>query len=192
MSETREIPHASEVTNQDLPSTNNEENPPVLTEEEKAQKEAIRTELVRKCRDYVQRYVENKSPGKIRYRALVKKRNNSYVFRYSPPSARGTPTTYFSQVVINRDTDECRFEYMRPKNHDRNLWYFPIWYMMNGFTKNASRTFQALNLEPVETSLTAVFEKLGYRVNYFGSARIGRVVCVEWDTLDQESTTENS
>lgn len=166
-----------------------------LSEEERQDKEQRRTELVRRCRDYIQSYIEKKAPGKIRYRNNVLKTNNSYVFRYSPPSKRGQRTNYFSQVVIDSNTYECRLEYFRPRRHEMNFWYFPIFYMMNGFTKNPARTFQALGLEPVQNSIRDVFKEKGYRVQYLYNRRIGNVVCVEWDRpedtqAEQPQTTE--
>ena len=180
-----EIPLATEVIRQE--DNENLDAPPEqveeeyeLTEEEKQAREAVRTELVTRCRDYVLSYVEKKAPGKIRYRANVLKMNNSYIFRYSPPAKRGQRTDYFSQVVINRDNNECRLEYFRPRRHDKNLWYFPIYYMMNGFTKNPVRTFQALGIEPVQNLVKQTFEDKGYRVQFMYNRRIGNVVCVEW------------
>lgn len=177
------IPLASEVKKQEeeVVDVDQPEEERELTPEEKAEKEAIRTELVRKCRDYIQSYIERKAPGKIRYRANVLNMNDSYVFRFSPPAKRGQRTRYFSQVVINRDTDECRLEYFRPRRHDKSLWYFPIYYMMNGFTKNPERTFQALGLETVQNSLRTVFEAKGYQVQYLYNRQIGNVVCVSWN-----------
>lgn len=183
-----QIPLASEVNH------NTEESKvevvPELTEEEKLAKETERTELVRKCRDYVQSYIERKAPGKIRYRANILNTTDSYVFRYSPPSKRGEKTDFFSQVVVDSDTNECRLEYFRPRRHDKNLWYFPIFYMMNGFTKNPTRTFQALGLEPVQNSIRDVFEGKGYRVKYIYSRRVGNVVCVEWGPETEPPTEE--
>lgn len=190
-----QIPLASEVNqNTETAETENPvaaEQVPELTEEEKQAKEAARTELVSKCRDYIHSYIERKAPGKIRYRANILNMTDSYVFRYSPPAKRGDRTDYFSQVVIDSDTNECRLEYFRPRRHDKNLWYFPIFYMMNGFTKNPARTFQALGLEPVQNSIRDVFESKGYRVKYLYSRRIGNVVCVQWGPEDQDNQAKN-
>ena len=144
-----------------------------LTEEEKKIKEQNRTQMVLKCRDYVHNYIEKKAPGKIRYRSNVLKMNNSYVFRFAPPAKRGQRTRFFSQVVIDRNTGDCRLEYFRPRRHDQNLWYFPIYYMMNGVTKNPARTFESLGIVPVNDSIKKVFEDLGYRVSFEYTRKIG-------------------
>ena len=196
MSEIRKIPSVSEINNQKVEKKQNEvteatkatEEIP-LTEEELQEKENLRNQIIKQCRDYVQYYIQNKAPGKITYSANIKGRNNSYIFRYSPPSKRGIKTQNFSQIVYDKEKNDCHFEYFRPEHHDHHLWYFPIWYMMNGFTKNAKRTFQALGIEPVETSLRQTFEQLGYNITYFGNNRIGRVVSVEWTTIATTTQT---
>lgn len=144
--------------NFDLPISSNRPNPqrekpfqnseknsppqrPVLTEEEKQKREANRTQLIDECRVFIRDFIVQRKPRP---------------FRYSPPAPQGAQTQYFSQICIDTSaetTNRFRLTNLRPMNHPPNLWYFPIYYMMNGFTKNPTRTFQALGLVPVEVEL---------------------------------------
>ena len=175
-----EIPHANEV--EDLPK---------MTEEELEDKERLRCGYIEDCRDYVLKFIKSKAKGKINYRANSLK-NNACIFRYSPPAKRGERTRYYSQVWYNVEKEEYGFDYERPPSHPKEIWYFPIWYMMNGFTKNPKRTFQAIGLVPVETFLRNLFESRGYTIKYYRNRHLddrtetGNLVVVEWGSNEKK------
>ncbi len=134
-----------------------------MTPEEKQVHEVYRTSLIKIARDFVHSYIEKRAGDKIYYNNNTLDRKSAVIFRFSPPVKRGEKTHYFSQVVVNAETKECHLEYSRPINHENKLWYFPIFYVMNGLTKNTQRTFEKLSLTSVQTSLGDMFQKLGYR-----------------------------
>lgn len=156
-----------------------------FTQEEQVARETLRNTYIEKCRDYVNAYIQKKAPGKIKYRAKVHQKTNCYIFRFSAPKPRGVKTRYFSQVVLNVEKNECYFDYQRPQNHPQEVWYFPIYYMINGFTKNPKRTFQAIGLEPVFNSLRSLFEGKGYQIKFirnrfYNENPTGNLILVEW------------
>lgn len=160
------------------------------SQEEREARERNRTELVLKCRDFIRDFIMKRAPGKMSYRLNVKKAKTAAIFRYSPPSSRGERTQYFSQVVIDKDTNQCSLAYFRPRNHPANLWFFPIFYMMNGFTKNSVRTFQALGLTPVEVELKEHFEP-NYQLRFYYSRQYGNSVSVFMDVTPPGTPSRN-
>jgi hypothetical protein len=171
-----------------------------MTPEDKIKKEQYRTDLIRQCRDFVFAYIENHAAAKIKHRNDVDKRTNAYIFRFSPPSPRGIQTTYYSQVTINAKTNACNFDRMRPHHHNNDLWFFPIFYVMNGVTKNPERTFTKLQLEPVIDQLRTLLEtpEKGYRnvsLRFLRDKQNNRlrdcnVVYVEWGAPRVVPTTQ--
>lgn len=179
------IPHASEIVQV-----------PEVSPEERMIKELMRNGYIMKCRDFVFRYIRKHAGGKIVYRNSLQK-NNAYIFRYSPPATRGTKTQYYSQVVYNTTTGGFSFDYQRPLNHGKEIWYFPVWYMMNGVTKNQKRQFSVIGLETVETLLRNLFESKQYVIKFYRNRiledgqQTGNLVMVEWDVVSSSTNAEN-
>ena len=169
------IPHASEIVQV-----------PEISPEELMMKELIRNGYISKCRDFVFNYIRKFAGRKIVYRNSLQ-RNNAYIFRYSPPAVRGTKTPYYSQVVYNTTTNTFSFDYQRPANHGKEIWYFPVWYMMNGNTKNKKRNFSALGIQTTESLLRTLFEEKQYGIKFFHNRTLpngentGNLVMVEWN-----------
>jgi hypothetical protein len=195
--DTLELPHANDITNivnKANLTTNYKRVEP--TEAELEERELSRIVHITNCVTYIFEYIKQTAPTKI-FSRVKTQLNNCYVYRYSPPAIRGQKTRYFSQVVYDIETQECRFEYFRPLRHNRNLWYFPIYYMMNGYTKNSERTFHELNINTVEQLLTDYFTNKGYRIKFFRNRIVdntptGNLVYVEWDDKSQIKTPELS
>lgn len=185
-----ELPNAADITS--IASKASLTNKiPEFDQQEQKQRELERTVYILNCVNYIFEYIKQIAPEKI-YKRVKNQLNNCYIYRFSPPIARGYRTRYFSQIVYDTDTQKCRFEYFRPLRHARNLWYFPIYYMMNGFTNNPHRTFDKLSISSVEQLLTEYFTNKGYRISFFRNRIInerptGNLIFVEWGP---KSTTE--
>lgn len=177
-----ELPNVSELTNYSF----NDQPTPYSTQSDE-EKEALRTSYIKACRDYTEKFIQRTSVEQIISRANDPDQSNSCdVFVFSPPNKRGYRTRFYSQVVYDTETQTCHFEYFRPVRHPRHLWYWPVYYVMNGYTKNPQRTFEALGLVPVEVSLDQWFTSKGYRVEFHRSQLVdgqptGNITRVEWD-----------
>jgi len=187
---TLELPNANDITNivNKANLTKNKKTEPSMAELK--EKELARTVYIINCVNYIFEYIKQTAPTKI-FARVKSELNNCYVYRFSPPAARGINTRYFSQVVYDTETQECRFEYFRPLRHGRNLWYFPIYYMMNGYTKNDQRTFQELSINTVEQLLIDYFINKNYRIKFFRNRIVdgnptGNLVYVEWDKQEPQ------
>lgn len=167
-----------------------------LTEEEKQEKERARTELISKCRDFIFRFIMQQAPRIMAKSLNERKSKKATIFKYNfIEQPQGERTRNFSYVVINKETERCHFAFFRPKDHsDDNLWYFPIAYMMNGFSLNSARTFQALGLTPVEVDIKKNFEQRSpkYTIRCFYSKQYGNSVCVYMDVTPTNTKTPSS
>ena len=175
------IPNASEIVQV-----------PEISPEERMIKELMRNGYIAKCRDFVFRYIRKSAGGKIVYRNSLHQ-NSAYIFRYSPPATRGVSTQYYSQVVYNTTTGGFSMDYVRPVNHDKEIWYFPVWYIMNGVTKTKKRQFQSIGLETVESMLRTLFESKQYGIKFYRNrfladgTQTGNIVMVEWNLPEAEN-----
>jgi len=152
------------------------------TQKSPEEREAERTEYIEKCRNYVFNFIMRQAPKKMHQRFVVQKENNAVVFRYSPPVANGQETAYFSHIIYDTESNQFSMAHTRPQNHPTTHWYFPIYYIMNGFTKNSSRTFQALGLKPVEVELREQPQFANYEVKFFYSRQYGNSVSIQQPT----------
>jgi hypothetical protein len=168
------IPNASEIIQSNLESP-----------EERMIKELMRNGYIMKCRDFVYRYIRTGAGAKIIYRNGQQK-NNAHIFRYSPPAARGVITQFYSQVVYDTTNSTFSFDYQRPNNHSKDIWYFPVWYVMNGMTKNVKRQFSTIGMETVESMLRTLFEGKQYGIKFYrnrvldNGQQTGNLVVVSW------------
>tara|TARA_R100001163_G_C5067090_1_gene205959 strand:- start:396 stop:968 length:573 start_codon:yes stop_codon:yes gene_type:complete len=168
MSYTKELDaleqHYNNVSDNSIPPADNIGTLPKLTQEELESREIVRTSYIEECRNFLLTYIKQKAPARIKYNANIRNIKNCDVFSFAPPAPRGVETPFYSQVVFDVTTNQCKFARSRPTNHPVEHWYFPIYYMVNGFTKNAKRTFQALGLVPGQTYIRNMFERKGYTV----------------------------
>lgn len=177
------IPNASEIVQTNLE-----------TPEERMMKELMRNGYIMKCRDFVYRYIRTNAAAKIIYRNGLQK-NNAHIFRYSPPATRGVITQYYSQVVYDTTNGTFAFDYQRPNNHSKDIWYFPVWYVMNGMTKNVKRQFATIGLETAESMLRTLFESKQYVIKFFrnrvleNGQQTGNLVVVEWNAPSSDSSS---
>lgn len=168
------IPNASEIIQSNLESP-----------EERMIKELMRNGYITKCRDFVYRYIRTNAGAKIIYRNGQQK-NNAHIFRYSPPATRGVITQFYSQVVYDTTNGTFAFDYQRPNNHSKDVWYFPVWYIMNGVTKNVKRQFNTIGIESVESMLRTLFESKQYGIKFYrnrvleNGQQTGNLVVVDW------------
>jgi hypothetical protein len=161
------IPSASVLASGQVQEKKNMVRSPIveLTEEEKQRKYDFKLNLLKKCADFLYEYIEDQAAKKIKFRS-DNKMNSAYVFRYSPPAGRDIKTFYYSQLVIDGETNQCSLDYCRPNRHPNRLWYFPIFYIMNGVSRNPERTFEKLGIESVQNRLRSLLKSLEHHVSY--------------------------
>jgi hypothetical protein len=67
-------------------------------------------------------------------------------------------TKYYSFVMIDTTNMYVAFAHSRPANHPLHEWYFPIWNLITGFSKNKDRSFDKMGLK----SVLAMYCEEGY------------------------------
>lgn len=147
---TTQQPEVPVSTGQQPAKTETSSNPEYRSTISNPIREGHRTAQIRACRDFLFHDLKRKIRNAIRQQTDLPKN----IFFFASPRSPGKKSRCFSWISIHTATGICRYHQLRPESHSNLEWYFPIWYLMNGFHKNPERNFQVLNLKTVQDLLT--------------------------------------
>jgi hypothetical protein len=133
----------------------------VMSEEEM---EYYRIYLRRECTDWLYNFIMNRYNNKGFWDPTTP---ISTIFKFSAPEKIGFKTPYYSQICISGlDCNQIKLVYERPEGHSMNDWYFPIYYMLNGKTRNLKRTFDKIGIIPVIDRIQSALPDKYVRIHY--------------------------